>query len=238
MFRIAVCDDMHDALMHAKIAVQSWPNQPNDMVVELFEDGDSLIDAHTRSPFDIILLDIVMPLLSGMETASEIRKLDDKVKIVFLTSSAEFAVESYEVKANNYLLKPVNSEKLFRCLNEFYNEYQTGIKLITIRSASSIHNIDPQKIEYVEAQGKRVIFSLTTGETLTAYDAFYNYEQLLSVNDGFMKCHRSYIVNVHRISTYTLKEITMQSGCRIPISRGRHKEFEAAYFEMIFGKAD
>ena len=100
-----------------------------------------------------------------------IRKHDRSVKIVFLTSTSAFAVDSYTVHADNYLLKPVAQDKLL-------------------------------------------------------------------LEDGFFKYHRSYIVNIYRIVTYMQKEIRMQSGFRIPVSRSCHAEFESAYFDLLFGKTD
>ena len=78
---------------------------------------------------------------------------------------------------------------------------------------------------------------MNDGSHILSSDPLYAYEDMLTARDGFYKCHRSYIVNVFRISKYTSKEITMRSGCRIPISRNVHKEFESTYFEITFGKA-
>ena len=113
MIRIALCDDSSAFLEETKFMIEHWDKCPQNITMELFEDGDTLILTHAKKPFDIILLDIVMPLLNGIETAKELREKDKNVKIVFLTSSAEFAVDSYAVKASNYLLKPLESEKLF-----------------------------------------------------------------------------------------------------------------------------
>ena len=86
MLRVAICDDMAEFLQSARALVAQWENRHDDLQVELFEDGDALINAHTAKPFDIILLDVVMPLLNGIDTAAEIRKKDRAVKIVFLTA--------------------------------------------------------------------------------------------------------------------------------------------------------
>lgn len=206
------------------------------MCVETFEDADSLLTAHNSKPFDIILLDVIMPLLNGIEAAREIRQHDKSVKIVFLTTSPEFAVDSYTVKANNYLLKPVDPEKLYACLQELVEEMQKDPKTIVIKSAKALHHVDVKNIEYLEAQNKHVLFALSDGTTITSIEPLYSYEDQLPLADGFFKCSRSYIVNIHRIDTYTTKEIQMQSGYRISISRNCHKEFEAAYFEVLFGK--
>ena len=171
MLRLAICDDMPEFLLSTKMQLEQWKDKPEELIIELFNNGDSLIEAHIANPYDIIFLDVLMPLLNGIETASEIRKHDSSVKIVFLTSTSAFAVDSYTVHADNYLLKPVAQDKLL-------------------------------------------------------------------LEDGFFKYHRSYIVNIYRIVTYMQKEIRMQSGFRIPVSRSCHAEFESAYFDLLFGKTD
>lgn len=238
MLRIAICDDTPSFLAETKQLVSDWKNCPSDLSIHLFEDGDSLIDAHGTKPFDIIFLDVVMPLLSGIDAAAEIRLHDKAVKIVFLSVSPEFAVDSYTVKADNYLLKPVNPAALHACLDECYEDILDRQKSIVVRTSSGIHRIMLQNIEHVEAQGKHVLFTLTDGQTIDATDPFYYYEDSLLLDDGFYKCHRSYLVNIYKISSFNTKEIIMQSGCRIPISRSCHKNFESTYFALLFGKAD
>lgn len=235
--RVAVCDDGLDFLAHAKALLAAWHPPVDTLITEFFEDGDALIQAHASAPFDIILLDVVMPLLNGIEAAREIRQHDKSVRIVFLTSSPEFAVDSYSVKASNYLLKPLDAEKLYRCLDEIAEELQQNARSITVKGVNVVQRVELSRIEYVEAQNKHVLFFLTDGKTVLSTEPFYVYEQSLFLEGGFFKCHRSYLVNIHKIQTFTPKEITMNSGARIPISRGCHKEFESAYFATLFGKA-
>ncbi len=236
MLRIAICDDMPDFLAQAKSLVSAWNKSSDDVNIELFGDGDSLVDVHFKNPFDIILLDIVMPLMNGIDTAAQIRNNDKSVKIVFLTSSPEFAIESYSVHANGYLLKPIDKDKLYKCLDELYEAISDNIKYVMVKDSSFAHRIELRSIEYVEAQGKHVIFAMSDGSCIKSSEPFYLYREKLTMNDGFFKCHRSYIVNVFRINKYTPKEITMRSGYRIPISRTAHKDFDAVYFELTFGK--
>ena len=237
MLKIAICDDDKAFLFQIKSFIQHWGNQPNNLIIQTFEDGDTLIHAHTASPFDIIILDVVMPLLNGIETAREIREHDKSVKLAFLTSSPEFAVESYTVKANNYLLKPIDPLKLYYCLDEFQTEIKQTTQTIIIKTNNAVQKVELNSIEYMEAQNKHVLFVLSDGRTIQGIEPLYAYEDKLMFIDGFFKCHRSYIVNLHHIDTYTPKEIKMRSGCLIPISRKCHHEFETAYFSCIFGKA-
>ena len=176
-----------------------------------------------------------MPLVGGIDTAAEIRRQDSSVKIVFLTFSKEFAYESYAVKADNYLLKPIDGDTLHACLSECYDSILKDEKYITLRCTTGVHRVKLHSIEYIEAQGKLVLFNLTDGTVIEAVEPFYIYESKLFLNDGFFKCHRSYLVNLYKISTYTQNEVTMRSGCRIPISRSLHKQFKEAYFALLFG---
>lgn len=234
MLRIAICDDMPDFLKQAKELVSEWKKDSDDLFIELFSDGASLIDAHLKNPFDIILLDIVMPLVNGIDTAAQIRKNDKSVKLAFLTSSPEYAIESYSVHANGYILKPLERSKLYHCLDDLYESIEDNTKYLLVKEANLVHRIELRNIEYVEAQGKHVIFLLSDKNQIKSSEPFYVYENILTVRDGFFKCHRSYLVNIFRISQYTPKEITTRSGIRIPISRNAHKDFEAVYFDTMF----
>ena len=236
MLRIAICDDSQEFLNQIKKTLSDWEDRPDNMSVETFEDADSLLASHRRNPFDIILLDVIMPLLNGIEAAKEIRQQDKTVKIVFLTTSPEFALESYTVKANNYLLKPVDPPRLFACLQELVEDLQEKHKTIVVKSAKALHHVEIKNIEYLEAQNKHVLFVLSDGTSISSIEPLYTFEDQLPLVDGFFKCNRSYVVNIHRIDMYTAKEIRMRSGCRISIARNCHKEFEAAYFEVLFGK--
>ena len=203
MLRIAVCDDSLEFRTQINTLLNSWSTPSCTLVTEVFEDGDALLQAHTEAPFDIIFLDIIMPLLNGIETAREIREGNKQVKIVFLTSSPEFAVESYTVKANNYLLKPVNSQALHQCLNELIEELDGISRHITIKSSAAVHQVRVRDIEYLESQNKHVLVVLADGRTILSSDPLYSFETSLRLEDGFFKCSRSYIVNLHHISTYT-----------------------------------
>jgi len=237
MIRIGICDDSPAFLQQTKFMIDHWDDGPRGIHTELFEDADAMIQAHRQTPFDILLLDVVMPLLDGIQAARELREEDKNVKIVFLTSSAEYAVDSYEVKASNYLLKPLSPDKFFACLDELTRELAHTTPALLVRSGDSTHHLLLSEIEYVEAHNKQSLFYLIDGRTLISPEPMYSYQETLSAENGFFRCHRSYIVNMDRIDTFTPKEALMRSGCRVPIARNSHKDFSAAYFAALFGKA-
>lgn len=235
MLRIAICDDMPEFLLQIRYTIEQWKDKPDNLYIETFVDADSLITSHHSKPFDIILLDIIMPLLNGLDAAKEIRQSDKSVKIVFLTHSSEYAVDSYTVKAYNYLLKPLNTTPLFQCLTELSEEISSQAKYLTIRSITAVHRIMLRDIEVIEAHQKHTLLSLSNGSVIEAIEPLYFFEEKLLSDIEFYKCHRSYIVNLYRIKTYTQNELLMRCGYRIPISRSAHKNFENTYFSLLFG---
>ena len=236
MLKIAVCDDQTEVFPGIQEILGRWRQSSRDLSTAYFSDGDALIAAHRAAPFDIILLDVVMPLINGIETAAEIRAFDRDVKIVFLTSSAEFAVDSYRVKANDYLLKPVDAGALCRCLDELSAALQSSQRSIAVKCPEVTRRIALEEIEYIEAQNKHTLFALVGGKTVEAIELMNVYEHKLPAA-GFFKCHRSYIVNLHQVDCYTSKELRTRSGRSVPIARSCQKEFEDAYFTALFGKA-
>ena len=237
MIRIGICDDSSAFLHQTKFMIDHWDNRPQDIITELFEDGDALILAHSQNPFDIILLDIVMPMLDGIDAAKELREKDKNVKIVFLTSSAEFALDSYTVKASNYLLKPLEPTQFFTCLDELIFDIKSVSKCIIVKGLDAVYRIPLSNIEHVESQSKHIIFYTSDNKTIESTDPLYTYENILLFEDGFFKCHRSYIINIHHVDSFSPSEVIMQSGCRIPISRSHQKNFEDIYFRVVFEKA-
>ncbi len=237
LLKIGICDDSSEFIREIEELIKSWKSLPENAVIKTFENGDSLVSAHHSENFDFIFLDVVMPFIDGIETAREIRAFDKKAKIVFLTSSPEFALDSYSVKASNYLLKPIEKSALFECLDDLYSDFAEDFSGIAVKSFSAIYNIPFHNIEYVEAMNKKVIVYLCDKKTIESSEPFHIFEEKLLPFPNFFKCHRSYIVNIHRIASFDPKDIFMRNGKTVPLSRSCKKVFEETYFEVLFGKA-
>lgn len=136
---IAICDDDLLYMNQVKEMIEKWGKEHHeDVSIYLFNHGDALINSYQKSHIEVILLDIIMPLLNGMETAHEIRKNDSVVKIIFLTSSPEFALESYDVKASGYLLKPTTYEKLCSLLKIVNKHFIMNLNLLLLKQIKDI----------------------------------------------------------------------------------------------------
>ncbi|MEI3517375.1 MAG: response regulator [Clostridia bacterium] len=223
--KIAVCDDDTFFLGQAEHAVKRWAEE-QDLTVELqlFDNGDSLLTVSRTEQFDVLLLDIMMPLFNGMELAHVIRETNTAVKIVFLTSSPEFAVESYDVKASGYLLKPLQYEKLCSVLDDCKAPQDEESPHIIAKIPQGYHKIYLSEIECLEAQNKKTIFHLCSGKVQDALGTFSNYAKPLTIENGFFKCHRSYIVSIPQVDHFNTAQIRTRSGMQVPIARGYGKE--------------
>lgn len=235
--KIAVCDDDRQFLAQTEQAVQEWI-QERSLTAELaaFDNGDSLLNTFHNKKFDVLLLDIMMPLFNGMELARAIREIDADAKIIFLTSSPEFAVESYDVKASGYLLKPLQEEKLSKLLDECAETSEEDAEHIIIKTTRGYYKIYLHDIECLEAQNKKVVFHLRSGSSHEALDTFSSYAEALTLENGFFKCHRSYIVSIPQVDYFNSAEIKTQSGISVPIARSYSKEFKKTYFAYMFQK--
>jgi len=181
MLRIAICDDEERCLSDTKRMLLSWSVETSSQTqIDCFDNGDSLVRENDSVRYDIIFLDIVMPLLNGMDTAKELRHRDKTVKIVFLTSSPEFALQSYSVKATDYCLKPITYQKLKEVVDNCAAINRQDPENLTLKTVGGYQKIYLHDIEYIEAQNKRVFFFLRSGKAVEVIQPLYTFETELS----------------------------------------------------------
>ncbi len=235
MLKIIACDDDVAFLDRLHRMIDRWSTETGTAVdVALVTRGEDLLARHAASRADIILLDMIMPLVNGMDTARELRQADTAVRLVFLTSSPEFALESYEVRAFDYLLKPVTYERLAQLLDELSSMRPPATDELVIKTSFGYHALRLSDIEYAEARNKHVVFHLRDGRDIEALESFRSVEDRLEQNATFFKCHRSYQVNLRNIDHFDRTDIVMRSGACIPLSRSCKQGFQDAYFAARF----
>lgn len=233
--KIAVCDDEKQFIDEICSLLETWAIK-HDIRLSLFRftNGDDLIYAHRSKCMDLIFLDVIMPLLNGMETARELRCGDTAVPIIFLTSAREFAIESYEVRAFHYLLKPVDVKKLFSILDDFLKKFCLPEHTFTAKTAEGFCKITLADIDYLEAQNKHVLVYLSNGRIIKISEQFSKCEEICSADSGFYRCHRSYIVNLNHVEQFSKTSLTTICHATIPISRSSYAAFKEAYFLHMF----
>lgn len=241
LIKIAICDD--DVLELKKLErflneYKAKHRLPFDMDYWLFNSGDELLKSIESSfHFDIIVLDVLMPLINGIETAKEIRQHDQISKIIFLTSSAEFAVESYTVKAFHYLLKPIEKEDFFRVIQSAFDElFDLENKHLVVDAKSGLVRVYLCNLVYVEIIGRTLYYHLRNGGVLEEPGSMNELTQKLLPFEEFYKPHRSYIVNMEYISNITATGIYTITVSQIPIPQKGYAAVKKAYFDYSFKK--
>lgn len=235
--KIAVCDDEIHFIDEVCSLLEQWGRERGmKLVLYRFTNGDDLIDAYQRVCMDLIILDVIMPLLSGIDTAKELRNMHQTVSpIIFLTSSREFAVDSYEVKALNYLIKPIDRTHLFLTLDEFLKTYNCAKNFFTAKTADGFCRIAISDVDYLEAQNKQVVVHLSGDRIITIRELFSKCAEIFSLENGFCCCHRSYIVNLNNVERFSKTEVITVYSAVIPISRNSYATFKETYFNYMFG---
>lgn len=189
--------------------------------------------------YDVILLDIFMPGINGIQCAKDIHTFDNFVKIIFLTSSTEFALESYSVRAYQYLLKPVQKENLFYTLRLLEKETEVVEKnVFVVKSKNGITKISLSKLEYCEVINRKIILHLVNGEECECNLRMNELEEKLKIFGMFLKPHRSFLINMDHIQTLTTHSIIMECGVKIPVPREKYVQIKQAYMEYIFRSSD
>jgi len=239
MLRIAICDDSISDLSNMTSIINDYISLQSDkncIAYTAFQSAVDLIAAmESGHQYNLVLLDVLMPFLTGIEAAKEIRQFNQDVKIIFLTSSSEFAVESYSVNAYYYALKPIWKEKLFLLLDKVIGELDVpaGASLL-IKSKKGLTRIYISKLEYAEVIGRTILYHLINGLVVEAVGSMSELEKDLLANQTFIKPHRSYIINMEHIHTLSPTEIMMQSRTIIPIARANNRAVKSSYITFAF----
>lgn len=227
--RIAICDDEKVHLEHTKNALEE-AYKSLDLLVDVYSDSKAFLERIPKQNYDLVILDIEMPGMNGIETARRLRAYSDKTAIVFLTSHVEYAIEGYEVNALRYMTKPASAEKLSEVIT-YLVEQKKKSKRLFIRDVEDTVAVNVSDILYMEAQNQNI--RIVTQEE--SYRNRYNladYEQELAVF-GFFRIHRSYLVNLAHVMRISGREAYMPDGICLPVSRTREKQFREALYQYV-----
>lgn len=238
MIQIAVCDDNIDELSHMIQLINQYRSIKHlNCEYAAFQNGFELISALEKGKqFEVYCLDIIMPAFTGIDVAKEIRRFDKTAPILFFTSSAEFALESYSVKAINYVLKPISKEKLFFTFDDVLEriKVEDDADVIIVKSNEGIQKIVIQNLVFAEIIGRNVLYHLLSGKVIECTDSFVSVCDNLLKYDRFIKTHRSYIVNMQYVDTVENHQVTLQTLSSVPIAQGKAREIKQRYlaFQM------
>ncbi|MCI9446165.1 MAG: response regulator transcription factor [Lachnospiraceae bacterium] len=238
MYIIAVCDDEEKELDRIEAFLIRYRDVKQTLVyqVERFASAEELLERVREEDYvpDLLLLDIFMSGMSGIEAAKEMRRLGHDMPIIFLTTSTDFALDAYRVDAIQYLVKPLNQERFFRALDSAIGQsYKIKESQIAIKVAGGIRQIQPNDIVYCESQKNYQVLYLLAEKYKVRMTAGSLWEMLEGFSQ-FGRCGRSYILNMNHIVSVEREEIIMDNGSTIYIPRNKTSEFKKVYFSYYF----
>lgn len=232
--RLAVCEDNQ---LHREIFLfmlnRYATEKSMSFEISPYRNGMNFIyDMEEGAYFDIVFLDIYMEDILGIDIARQLRTTGYRGSIIFLTASPDFALESYDVHADSYLLKPLSYAKLESVLDGMMREVRPCIYQVCQRS--SVTNLTLHEILYVESQNSKCIIHTVSGENYTAYKPLNTIEKELH-DARFYRCHQSFLANLDYVRTLD-KEFLLTNGETIPIRQRGVKAVREAFLAYVASK--
>lgn len=242
--RIVICDDDLNELQKTSSFITEYCdklnipldlltyNNPKDLINFLsFDEGENKIDAY--------FLDIVMPI-NGIEVGKKIREFDRDGIIIYITTSREFAVDAFEVKAYDYIIKPFDKESFNKKLDDLTSKLNIQLKNTFSFKTSDLNivSIEINQIAYIELVERRMMFHLTNGEFIYSpilKNKFINSIPFDFVLYNFINCHVSYIVNMNQIKEIKGYTFVLKDNSIVPISLRNFAQVKKQYINYLVG---
>lgn len=236
-FRIAIIDDNPQDAQYVRNLLNQWAVRNNHAIQpERFSSAEQFLFRYAGDKaWDILLLDIEMGPMDGVSLARRIRRENDAVQIVFITGFSDYMAEGYEVAALHYLMKPVRENKLFSVLDRAAAATRKAERVILLPVGGEMLRLPVSRIQYVEAFSHTVTI-VTTNGTLQIKMPISELEKELG--EGFVRCHRSYLVGLKHIARLSKTEAVLDSGKILPLSRGSAPLMHKAFISYYAGDKD
>ena len=228
-YRIAICDDEQNQIEYITSIVTSWSNHKgHSCEIRTFASAEAfLFEYEEDKAYDILLLDVEMKNMNGIELAKRIRKDNNRAEIIFITSHFEFVGEGYEVDALHYLIKPISVEKLTQVLTK-------AAEKISVEPPSVVISCEGETVKLYEAD-IRYMESFLHYIVIHTKDKEYKIKENISVfenrvSDDFYRIHRSYLVSLKHITRISRTSVNI-GNTELPLSRGKYNDINRAFIE-------
>lgn len=227
--KICICDDSSEERTSIKDLVREWSRQSGtDVSVSEFPTAEAFLFEYEDLAPDVVLLDIEMPGMNGVDLAKRLRQRNKLIQIVFITGFSEYIAEGYEVAALHYLLKPVSPEKFFSTLDRALEKQESDGRKIVLETAAETVLLPICEICYIE-----VIKNYITVYAEDKYTVKKTLKEIeRELDQRFLRVGRSYIVNLHLVSRVSRSEIFLRGGESVPLPRGAYETVNRAIINL------
>ena len=230
--KVAICDDEQGEIEYMSSAVSLWARRnSHHCEIESFSSAEAFLFEHSgNNSFDILLLDIEMSGLSGIELAKQLRHEGNHSEIIFVTSHYEFYGEGYEVDALHYLIKPIEQEKLFAVLTKAAERLATAPPSLVVSCDGETVKLYERDILYVEASLHYILIR-TREREYKVKENFSAFAKRLS--EDFYQPHRSFLISLKHIIRISRTSVMLDGGYEIPLSRGKYDDINRAFISRV-----
>lgn len=234
MYHIAVCDDnQEEAHLIGRMTQEIMAQREIEAQVDLFFDPESLLDKlqQTQIQYDLFLLDILMEERNGIQLAQALRQRGYRGKLIYITVSRDYAIDGYKVKADDYLLKPVEKDMLDQAIGRVLPRLET----VLLETTGGMKILRLQQILYAESVGHYVLIQLgDKGEPLRLRATLLQVQQKLGA-EKFVRCHKGYLVNLAQVQEVRVStsQILLHGGDAIPLGRQYRYEVQKAVVQYV-----
>ncbi len=234
--KIAVCDDNKVDQDYVIKLLREYASE-NGVILEIqaFISAEQFLFQYAEEKdYHIIVLDIEMEKMNGVELAKKLREDNKEIQIFFVTGFSDYILEGYEVDALHYLMKPVSREKVFSVMKKAVSNLKGEEKVLFVHENGEMLKIMTKNIFYVEVFSHACIIHTTEGNVETKMTISELEKKLF---DGFIRVHRSYLVNLERIKKIAKAEIFLENGNTVPLARRKYKDVNIAFIQYFRGRA-
>ncbi len=235
MYRITICDDQGDVLDELQqLIMQEFPDMELHCVQDLKEYAKALINQKEPLP-DIMIMDIQweQDISTGIDWAVELQKSFSKLKIIFLTGYIEYAADIFMANPSNFLVKPIQKDKLYAAIYRVMDEIGTKLETVTLKGVGGLQVVQPFDVMYIESN-KHEIIVYGTDDTIHVW---MKMDDILSVFPPFfIRIHQSYAVNPNWIKKFAPNGILLIDDVFLPVSRSRYTKAKEQFLDFLEGK--
>lgn len=238
MIKIAICEDCAVQQRNLQAMVKRWSaDRGREAESFVYETAEAFWFAWSdRMDFDVLLLDIDLGRgrMNGMELARQIRTRDLRLEILFITGFSQYMAEGYDVRAIHFLVKPVEQKRLWEILDRASGRDKPE-ESIVLEGKEQTLCLALSDLLYAEAFSHTTVIASKDGHQIELAQDLKELEQKLPEKQ-FVRCHRSYLVNLRQIERITKQEVFLTNGRVLPVSRRREKELLAAFLAYHRGR--
>lgn len=241
---VSVCDDDPSQIKYLCGLLNDWAaDKPFGLSVSAYDSAEAFLFDYSDHPCELLLLDIEMKRLNGMELAKRLRAEGDLLPIVFITGFSEYLAEGYEVEALHYLLKPVDRSKLYAVLDRYLKRHSGKSAGVLLTGEGQTRHVPPEGIVFLEARGHRTELHLNDGAVFESDKSIGEWRRLLCTASAeskakngrladFLPTHRSYLVNLRYVRSIGKTECVLDSGESVPLSRRLWREVNERFIRF------